>query len=62
MPRRKDSYKYLLSLYKKIDVFINEDKIDSEEIPDMVVSFCTVAERIDRYPKSCTPTSTQLIT
>lgn len=43
---KKDNHKYLLSLYSKVNQFLASNQNDQEELPDVVVSFCIVVEKI----------------
>lgn len=41
--RKNSNYKYLLSLYARVDDFLSKDA--QEELPDVIVSFCIVNEK-----------------
>lgn len=38
--------KYLLLLYRKVADFLSTESVKDEELPDVMVSFCTVIEKI----------------
>ncbi len=46
MIKDKPNYKYLLSLYNKVDEFLSNKDIIQKELPDSIVSFSTVVEKI----------------
>lgn len=43
---KKSNHKYLLTLYSKVNQFLADNPNDLEELPEMVVSFCIVVEKI----------------
>jgi len=46
MAKKKSNHKYLLSLYSRVDEFLSNETIMPEELPDSIVYFCTVVEKI----------------
>ncbi len=46
MARKIYNYKYLVSLYSRVDEFLSNENIARDELPDAIVSFCTVVEKI----------------
>lgn len=47
MPKKKKlNYQYLLSLYHRVDAYLNDDSHDKKILPEVIVSFCTVIEKI----------------
>lgn len=46
MAKKSENYIYLVSLYKKIDSFLNKDSFSQDEVPDNIISFCIATERI----------------
>lgn len=44
--KHKKDYKYLLHLYSRVDDYLTNNQNNQEELPDIVVSFCTVIEKI----------------
>jgi hypothetical protein len=46
MAKNKLNHKYLISLYTKVDDFLDKRNIAKEELPDSIVSFCIVAEKV----------------
>lgn len=43
---KKKNYKYLLDLYSRVDSFLSKSDYNLEELPEVVVSFCVVVEKI----------------
>lgn len=46
MRKKHINHKYLLGLYHKVNDFLTVDKGDKGNLPDIIVSFCTVVEKI----------------
>lgn len=46
MSKKKLNHKYLISLYSQVDEFLSNGDILYEELPDMIVSFCVVVEKV----------------
>ena len=46
MVKKKQNHKYLLSLYARVDDFLSNEDVAQEELPDSVVSFCIVVEKL----------------
>jgi hypothetical protein len=46
MPVKKLQHKYLLSLYSKVDDFLDNENIPKDDLPDLLVSFCIVVEKV----------------
>lgn len=43
---KKINHGYLLLLYSRVNEFLSNGKLLKEDLPDVIVSFCTVAEKI----------------
>ena len=46
MSKQKESHKYLITLYARVDEYLGDDNADPDQLPDIVVSFCIVIERL----------------
>lgn len=46
MAKKKVEYKYLLQQYLKVDNFLVSENASDENLPDIIISFCTVVEKI----------------
>jgi hypothetical protein len=46
MVKKKQNHRYLISLYDKVDDFLSNGSNSSDDLADIVVSFCIVAEKI----------------
>lgn len=46
MKKKKPNHKYLLSLYSRVDDFLSSGDITKEDLPDLIVSFCIVFEKV----------------
>lgn len=46
MAKKKLNHRYLLSLYSRVDEFLGNENTEKEELPDSVVSFCIVVEKV----------------
>lgn len=46
MATDKNNYKYLVSLYSRIGEYLSTEPIDVDTLPEMIVSFCVVTERM----------------
>ena len=55
MPRRVNNYGYLLRLFSQVDTYLNEDNPNKKLLPEALVGFCTVSEKVMKihlYKKS----------
>ena len=43
---KKEEYNYLFYLYNRINDFLSDEKWKDHELGDIIVSFCTVFEKI----------------
>lgn len=46
MARKTKEYKYLLHLYSRVNKYLSDNKPKTEELEEVIVSFCTVVERV----------------
>ncbi len=46
MARKKANYKYLSFLYSRVSDFLSNEDIAQEDLPDAIVSFCIVVEKV----------------
>lgn len=46
MDAKKENYNYLLKLYSFVDEYLSNNPIRQENLPEIVVSFCIVTEKI----------------
>lgn len=46
MSKEKIHHKYLLRLYSKVDDYLTSSQNSNEDLPDIIVSFCVVVEKI----------------
>ena len=43
---KKTDHKYLLSIYNRVDELLSRENLKKEDLPDLIVYFCTVIEKI----------------
>jgi DNA-directed RNA polymerase subunit RPC12/RpoP len=46
MAKKKINHKYLILLYSRVDEFLANEQIPPDDMPDVIVSFCTAVEKI----------------
>lgn len=46
MRKKISNHKYLLSLYSRVDEFLSDEDVALHDLPNIIVFFCTVAEKI----------------
>ncbi len=46
MGEKKLNHKYLIGIYSRVDEFLSNNTVVHEELPDSIVSFCIVVEKI----------------
>lgn len=45
MPKKKENYSYVKSLFIKVNNFLDSDEKNLSELPDIIVSFCIMIEK-----------------
>lgn len=46
MAKKKPSYKFLLTLYWRVEEFLSSENPSADDLPDNVIAFCIVVEKI----------------
>lgn len=44
--KSNNNHKYLLNLYSRVNEFLGEESINNDDVPEVIVSFCTAVEKI----------------